>query len=219
MTASSETHTRVSQRARREDIAANWYDVIMGTGFVALDAVALREKLGDLSDRVVAVLFADSPSPNEAEAIGTALAKLRYTVPETLGRTLEMLTHQLVTGLPIEDLAALQPRMATLLGGIATGFLQEKQASTLAQQEAVYGALLKARQRAESAWQVADARYRAIITQTAEGIILADPATARIRESNPAFQQLLGYTQEELTQLSLYDVVAHERASVGRNIR
>ncbi len=71
---------------------------------------------------------------------------------------------------------------------------------------------------AEAALREREARYRAVVEQVAEGIFLFDAATKRIAEANPAFCRLLGYTAEELAALTLYDLVAHDRASVDANI-
>src|SRR5215204_680368 len=75
------------------------------------------------------------------------------------------------------------------------------------------------RKRAEEALKQSEQLYRTVIEQAAENICLVDAETKRIVESNPAFQETLGYTEEELRHMTLYDIVAHDRASVDSNIR
>jgi PAS domain S-box-containing protein len=75
------------------------------------------------------------------------------------------------------------------------------------------------RKRAEEALKQSEQLYRTVIEQAAENICLVDAETKRILESNPAFQKTLGYTEEELRHMTLYDIVAHDRASVDRNMR
>lgn len=75
------------------------------------------------------------------------------------------------------------------------------------------------RKRAEEALKQSEQLYRTVIEQAAENICLVDAETKRILESNPAFQETLGYTEEELRHMTLYDIVAHDRASVDRNLR
>src|SRR5829696_5034411 len=75
------------------------------------------------------------------------------------------------------------------------------------------------RKRAEEALKQSEQLYRTVIEQAAENICLVDAETKRIVESNPAFQETLGYTEKELRHMTLYDIVTHERASVDRNIR
>jgi len=59
------------------------------------------------------------------------------------------------------------------------------------------------------ALQESEERYRAVVEQSAESIWLFDPATKRVLESNPEFQEMLGYTAEELREMTNYDFVAH----------
>jgi two-component system sporulation sensor kinase A len=61
-------------------------------------------------------------------------------------------------------------------------------------------------------------RYRAVVQQTSEGILLIDLDTRRILDCNPAICKLLGYETSELTQLNLYDVVALDPEVIDRNI-
>src|SRR3712207_7144561 len=49
-----------------------------------------------------------------------------------------------------------------------------------------------------------------------ENICLVDIETRRIVESNTAFRAALGYTEEDLGDMTLYDIVAHDRESVDR---
>ena len=62
-------------------------------------------------------------------------------------------------------------------------------------------------------------RYRAVVEQAAEAIFLVDVGSKRILETNVAWRNLLGYTPEETSGLTLYDVVAHARDSVDDHIR
>ena len=62
-------------------------------------------------------------------------------------------------------------------------------------------------------------RYEAVVKQSPDGIFLVDLGTRRILEANPALGRLLGYSAEELLELGLYDIVAHERADIDRNIQ
>ncbi len=61
-------------------------------------------------------------------------------------------------------------------------------------------------------------RYRAVVEQAGEGIFLFDPETKRILESNPAFQKMFGYDEEELRRVTLYDLVPQDPEGVDRNV-
>ncbi|MCC6445166.1 MAG: response regulator [Armatimonadetes bacterium] len=53
-------------------------------------------------------------------------------------------------------------------------------------------------------------RYRTVVEQTSEGIVLIDPATGAIAESNAAFRNLLGYSDQEIAALNVYDLVGRD---------
>jgi PAS domain S-box-containing protein len=59
-----------------------------------------------------------------------------------------------------------------------------------------------------------DERYQAVVEQAAEGIFLVDADTRRVLEANAAYQNLLGYTSEEILRLTLYDLVPYPRKSM-----
>ena len=75
------------------------------------------------------------------------------------------------------------------------------------------------RKRAEDAMQESERLYRTVIEQATENIFLIDVETRRIVESNRAFREALGYAEEELHRMTLYDVVAADRESVDLNLR
>ena len=70
------------------------------------------------------------------------------------------------------------------------------------------------RRRIEVALRESEARYRAVLQHSLEAIYMLDGETMRILEANSAFVNLLGYTTEEITCLTLYDIVAQEKSSI-----
>nr|WP_228281898.1 PAS domain S-box protein [Rubrobacter marinus] len=75
------------------------------------------------------------------------------------------------------------------------------------------------RKRDEEALRESERLHRAVLEQASENIFLVDVETRRIVDSNRAFRETLGYTEEGLHRLTLYDVVAADRESVDANIR
>ncbi len=75
------------------------------------------------------------------------------------------------------------------------------------------------RKRTEEELKESEDRHRAVVEQAAENIFLADLDTKRILEANAALCGSLGYTNGELQQITLYDIVAHDRESIDVNIR
>lgn len=75
------------------------------------------------------------------------------------------------------------------------------------------------RKKAEQALKQSERLYRAVIEQARENIFLIDVETKRIVESNRALCESLNYSEDELHNLTLYDVVAADSESVNANIR
>jgi PAS domain S-box-containing protein len=76
------------------------------------------------------------------------------------------------------------------------------------------GTLRFARSRAEKRTREAqglEERYRAVVEQAAEGILLVDLSTKRVLDANTTYQGLLGYSPEEMPYLTLYDLVPYSR--------
>ncbi len=73
---------------------------------------------------------------------------------------------------------------------------------------------LKERIQTEEALKQSEDRYRSVINQSDDCIYLIDPASKCLIETNPAFQRLLGYSEQEAAGLCVYDFVAHAREDV-----
>src|SRR5829696_2577492 len=71
--------------------------------------------------------------------------------------------------------------------------------------------------RVEAALRQSEELYRTVVEQAAENIFLVDMETKRVLEANAALRRSLGYAPEELKDLTLYDIVAHDRQSVDQN--
>jgi PAS domain S-box-containing protein len=74
------------------------------------------------------------------------------------------------------------------------------------------------RKQNEVALRQSEELYRTVIEQTTENIFLVDVETRRIVESNAAFREALGYSEEELAAMTIYDIVA-DPESVDENVR
>jgi diguanylate cyclase (GGDEF)-like protein/PAS domain S-box-containing protein len=75
------------------------------------------------------------------------------------------------------------------------------------------------RKKAEKALKESEERYRAVMEQSVEAIYLYDAETKQILESNEAFRRLVGYSDEELFGLQIYDLIDHDREDIDRHVR
>lgn len=75
------------------------------------------------------------------------------------------------------------------------------------------------RMRAEEAMRESEERYRALVEQSSDGIVIVDIETRRILEANSAYCKLIGYSSEELLKLSLYDVATASPEDLDEQIQ
>jgi signal transduction histidine kinase len=149
MNAAARLQLRQVLNGRCDAIAESWYRAIAGTSFVPFDTAIVRQCLVKLTERAISALLSDPFTPEQAQAIGVSLAELHCLEPEALGRTLEVLGDQFVECLSDEQVAALQPQLALLLGRLATGFFQQACKTVLVEQEGIRSALVSALVQAE----------------------------------------------------------------------
>jgi PAS domain S-box-containing protein len=71
---------------------------------------------------------------------------------------------------------------------------------------------------AEKALRRSEERYRLLFDNSVEAIYIYDASQGKIIDANKAVLSLLGYSLEEIRNLSLYDIIAHSKESVNRNL-
>jgi PAS domain S-box-containing protein len=74
------------------------------------------------------------------------------------------------------------------------------------------------RKHQEEALRQSEALYRTVVEQAEENIFLVDAKSRRVLDANDALLRSLGYTDDELKEMTLYDIVAHSQESVDLNI-
>jgi PAS domain S-box-containing protein len=181
---------------RRQAIADDWYKAIAQTSFVPHGAPEVRQHLVELTEQAITVLLGEPFEPSQAEAIGVSLAGLHYVEAVALSRTQEVLGQQLVEGLPAEQVVALQPRLAALLGGVAAGFFQQARETIISEQEWILGALIRELQRAEEVLRETEERYRTLFEGVPVGLYRTTPK-GQILDVNPALVEMLGFPDRD----------------------
>lgn len=212
-----EMHTILTQREK--DGSGETTDT--GTSIVARplsnDSIAGYTMLNDMYGNPVLMLRV----VNHRDFYQQGLANLRYIMVALLGVSM-------VFGVAIWWLIekVVLARMAHLSANVnRLGSVRDFSAriETEGQDELTHlaeaiNSMLTALQQSQYDLQQSEARYRAVVEQASEGIFLVDVETRHLLEANEAFQRLLGYKASELATLTIYDLIAHERSSVDKNI-
>lgn len=75
------------------------------------------------------------------------------------------------------------------------------------------------RKRVEDALRESEQRFRGVVDELAEGVVLIDLDSRLVVEANPAFLRLLGYTSREVLALSQYSFIAHDIDDIDDKVR
>ena len=76
-----------------------------------------------------------------------------------------------------------------------------------------------ARRRMARAMRESEEKYRAVIEHSGDNIYFFDPETGRVLESNESLRRTLGYTHDEMTELTIYNFIDHDRDDIADKVK
>jgi diguanylate cyclase (GGDEF)-like protein/PAS domain S-box-containing protein len=196
-------------RLRR--FATIWSRAVFPVATTPLTRPEFEALLLPLARRLSEALRARAFDAAEARAVGAALIDTYCTDPEALSATLDCVDAYLVlycgdagtpadaqqpqdaprTPQPPHSQEALRTRSARLQHAMAAGFAQALRERTLAEQEAISAAALKAQGVVAEALHASEARFRAVFEGAAIGISIAD-LDGNVLEVNGALLRMFG---------------------------
>jgi PAS domain S-box-containing protein len=154
----------------------------------------------------------------EEEALGLPLSKAFHIVDEiTRDRCEDPVQKVLKTG----NTVGLSNHTVLISRDGTERFLGDSAAPIRDRDGNIVGAVLvfrdvTERKRAEQAIRESEERYRALFEGAVDGILIADVETKRFVHANSAMCEMLGYTEEELTKLTVSDI--HPKDALERVI-
>lgn len=201
----------------RHSAIQQWADAISTTAYVPMSSEQIHEFLGELADRLVAALSEAAVDTASASEVGTALVSADFTGERSLPRTVEVLARTLPS-------IALEPpppvRLIELLGAVVSGYTWTLRDRIFDQQEDVKRALLHARHSVERDLRASEARFREVFDSAPVGIVISELA-GQIVQTNPSFDDRLGYVADELVGQTLSELFvpadAEERVRLQEN--
>ncbi len=194
-----------------------WAEAVIGTSYVPMDLGEVEKYLSQLTVQLADAL-ADTErfSATPGYEVGVALVNAHFTGVETLSRTIAVLGDRFLADLSDAASVTAAPdatgerearaKLAALQGALAAGYADALRRRTLDEQEAIRDAVLIARHEAEQALRASEARFRAVFTDAAIGIGVAE-LTGKILDVNQSLADMFGYTVEDLCDRSPTDFV------------
>ncbi|MGW2236470.1 PAS domain S-box protein, partial [Streptomyces sp. NPDC001759] len=183
-------------RLRR--FATIWSRAVFPVTSTSLTRPEFEQELLPLARRLSRALHARPLDADEGRAVGAALVSAHCTDPEALSRTLDCVDAYLVLYCGEDgDREELRARCARLQHAMAAGFAQKLRERTLAEQEAISAAALKAQGVVAQALHATEARFRAVFEGAAIGIGMAD-LDGNILQVNGALLRMFGIPEDAL---------------------
>ncbi|KOV59006.1 diguanylate phosphodiesterase [Streptomyces sp. AS58] len=178
--------------------ATIWSRAVFPATSTSLTRPEFEEELLPLARRLSGALRARTFDAAEGRAVGAALIGAHCTDPEALSRALDCVDAYLVLYCgedgPQEDLRA---RSARLQHAMAAGFAEALRERTLAEQESIAQAALRAQGVVAQALHASEARFRAVFEGAAIGIGIAD-LDGNVLEINDALLRMFGGSENNL---------------------
>ncbi|WP_112468674.1 putative bifunctional diguanylate cyclase/phosphodiesterase [Streptomyces triticisoli] len=182
-----------------------WSRAVFPVTSTSLTRPEFEERLLPLARRLSRALLARVFDAAEGEAVGAALVDAHCTAPEALSRSLDCLDAYLVLycgqGGDQEDLRA---RCSRLQHAMAAGFARALRERTLAEQEAIAQAALRAQGVVAQALHTSEARFRAVFEGAAIGIGIAD-LEGNVLQVNGALLRMFGGSEQGLRSRNVQD--------------
>ncbi|MFE2045605.1 putative bifunctional diguanylate cyclase/phosphodiesterase [Streptomyces sp. NPDC059477] len=190
-------------RLRR--FATIWSRAVFPVSPTALTRPEFEEQLLPLARRMSEALRARTYDAAEARALGAALVDAHCTDPEALSRTLDCVDAYLVLYCgddgPRDDLRA---RSSRIQHAMAAGFAHALRARTLAEQESIAQAALRAQGVVAQALHASEARFRAVFEGAAIGVGIAD-LDGNVLETNAALTRMFGGGEQNIRGRNVKD--------------
>ncbi|MBA9049672.1 MULTISPECIES: putative bifunctional diguanylate cyclase/phosphodiesterase [Streptomyces] len=175
-----------------------WSRALYPVTSTSLTRAEFEEQLLPLARRLSELLRVRSFDADAAKAVGAALVEAHCTDPEALSRTLDCVDAYLVLYCGGDDPQdELRMRSSRLQHAMAAGYAHALRRRTLAEQEAIAQAALRAQGVVAQALHASEARFRAVFEGAAIGIGIAD-LDGHILQVNEALLRMFGLTQQSL---------------------
>lgn len=193
-------------QARSEEIATQWFHTLRRNGNLPTSSVAVSDSFTKLVSRSIDILFSTPFDQKGAQVIGATMGELKYFGSRVLGDTQELFANELTTNLPVDVAKALYPQLLKLIAEIAVGFSLTTEHSNLEVQENL-------RTSVTNALNASEERFRALAELVPVAIFIYQDD--KLLYINKYFKVLTNYTDEDLAQLTIWDIIhPHHRQMV-----
>ncbi|MCP4536845.1 MAG: GAF domain-containing sensor histidine kinase [Chloroflexi bacterium] len=195
---------------RCEAIADHWYKAVVRTSFVPHDSEVTIQQFTKWTEQVIELLLTEPFDHDRMQAIGALLAQPDRVQPEALGKTQQVLAHRIVEGLSADQVVALQPRIAMLLGDLATGFARQAYEILSDKQKKIRSALVTELEQAEEELERYRGRLKKLVSERTAELM---SAIAHLDEEITTRERMSDALRRRNRELALLNRASHTLTS------
>ncbi|GAB3480922.1 putative bifunctional diguanylate cyclase/phosphodiesterase [Amycolatopsis cihanbeyliensis] len=210
-------HSTAREEARwRLKLARKWAYRLSMTVYLPISHEHLEEELLRLVDTLSEAASSEPFGTEAAAEAGARLVDLHATGRSSLQCTMEILGKGLLARRPPRQPERIE-RVLALLSALASGYSERLRMSVFDQQESVNGALIDTLQEAGRNLRASEAQFDELFARSASGVAITD-LDGNLARTNGSFQKILDRGAEDLSGLTVFDLVAPDEAESLRDV-
>lgn len=188
---------------------ARWAREAIRTSHVPLSRSEVIKLLRTLAEDMATALRTEPFSADAGTRTALRLVENNFTGPDTLGCTIRLLVTDFLAVAGLDQSADNQAKIGHLASKLSAAYADALRERLFAEQEMMKRAVFAARDAADRLRIESEARLRAVFETSSIGIGIGD-FQGRIVDTNPAMTEILGYTREQLRQMTAGQVIGKQ---------
>ena len=192
-------------------LTKKWAYLVAKSNYLPLTHGEIEAQFGAMLDQLVRAAEAEPVDSGAAGRVGRQLIALNCVSDDTLACTLEVLGSGLLVQPELRGRRQVAEQVVTVLGALAAGYADSSKQSIFEQQQNLTKSLFTAAKETQQSLTAALVRFDEVAAASASGIGITDRA-GRFLRSNEALRTILDLSENELSGMTLFDVMAKDEA-------
>jgi diguanylate cyclase (GGDEF)-like protein/PAS domain S-box-containing protein len=195
----------------RIKLTKKWAYLVAKSNYLPLSHGEIEIHFSAMLDQLVRAAEAEPVDAASAARVGRQLVALNCVSEDTLACTVDVLGGGLLAQPELRGRREAPERVVTVLGALAAGYSEATKQSIFEQQQNLTKSLFTAANETQQNLAAALARFDEVAAASTSGIAITDH-TGRFLRTNEALRTILDRGENELSELSLFDVMAKDEA-------
>ena len=192
-------------------LTKKWAYLVAKSNYLPLSHGEIETHFATMLDQLVRATEAEPMDVASAARVGRQLVALNCVSEDSLSCTVEVLGGGLLVQPELRGRRKVAERVVTVLGALAAGYAEATKQSIFEQQQNLTKSLFTAANETQQSLTASLARFDEVSAASPSGIGITDH-TGRFLRTNEALRTILDRGENELSELTLFDVMAKDEA-------